>query len=194
MNQEETLTKEQQEEKQREEERERARKRRRRIITILIIIILLMLLLTQCALWKRYGNPITPDYPPQGMEANQKPIDGDNTDKMDSEEGGGAINVTYGMDITADLSEKTVTLYYANPNASNQNVAVLVMVDDLVVAKSDLIAPGHQVTELPLEAYAKEMLMEGGYDAELVVRAYDPESGEKAMIDTKGEVTLTVIP
>ena len=93
---------------------------------------------------------------------------------------------------TVDLSEKTVTFYYANPNASNQNVSILIMVNDLVVAKSDLITPGNQVSKLELQTDAASNLQVGGYNAELVVRAYDPDSGEKAMVDTKGELTLTV--
>ena len=60
-------------------------------------------------------------------------------EKMESPEGGGAINVTYNTEVRIDLSENQVTLLYANPQASNQNVAILVMVGDLVVAKTDLI-------------------------------------------------------
>lgn len=176
-------------EKEKEEKEKEAEKRRRRIIELLILIILLLLLLRSCGPWGR----ISPDYPPQGTEDQQEPIDDDDSDKMDSEEGGGAINVTYSMDVTVDLSDKTVSLYYANPNASNQNVSILLMVDDLVVAKSDLITPGHQVRQLPLESYAKSKLMAGGYDASLVVRSYNPENGEKAMINTEGKVDLTVV-
>lgn len=177
-------------EKQSTEEKEEKRKK---WILLLLLLILLFLLLTLCILIFRYKNPIKPDYPPQGMEANQEMIDGDKSEKMDSPEGGGAINVTYGMDVTVDLSEEKVSFYYANPNSSNQNVAVSIQIEDLVVAKSDLIAPGNQLKELPLEEYAKERLQIGGYDAKLVVRAYDPESGEKAMVDTNGSITVTVV-
>lgn len=111
---------------------------------------------------------------------------------MESPEGGGAINVTYNTEVRIDLSENQVTLLYANPQASNQNVAILVMVGDLVVAKTDLITPGHGVDSLVLEGAAKERLMAGGYDGELVIRAYDPETGEKAMIDAKAKVRITV--
>lgn len=165
------------------------------VIIILSILIVLCIGVTIWALFLRDGGDdqgITPDYPPQGVENGQTPIDGDDSDKMESPEGGGAINVTYGTSATVDLSQGTVAIYYANPNASNQNVAVLVMVDDLVVAKSDLITPGNQVTELVLEEYAGTKLQAGGYNAELVVRAYDPQTGEKAMVDTKGEIQLTV--
>lgn len=162
------------------------------LIIILVTGIVICTGVTIWALFFRGGGDISPDYPPQGIESNQTPIDGDDSGKLDSPEGGGAINVTYGTAATVDLSEKTVTIYYANPNASNQNVSILIMVNDLVVAKSDLITPGNQVSKLELQKEAASRLQVGGYNAELVVRAYDPESGEKAMVDTKGELTLTV--
>lgn len=164
------------------------------LVPVLCIGIVLCLLVTIWALFFRdTGKPITPDYPPQGTEQNQKPLEGDEGDKIDSPEGGGAINVTYGTAVTVDLSENKVTLLYANPQASNQNVAILIMIDDLVIAKSEQITPGYGVDTLPLEEYAKERLTVGGYDGELVIRAYDPETGEKAMVDTKGEITITVV-
>lgn len=162
------------------------------LIIILSVGIVICLGVTIWAVFFRGGDDISPDYPPQGIESNQTPIDGDDSGKLESPEGGGAINVTYGTAATVDLSEKTVTIYYANPNASNQNVSILIMVNDLVVAKSDLITPGNQVSKLELQKEAASRLQVGGYNAELVVRAYDPESGEKAMVDTKGELTLTV--
>ena len=162
------------------------------LIIILSVGIVICTGVTIWAVFFRGGGGISPDYPPQGIESNQTPIDGDDSGKLDSPNGGGAINVTYGTAATVDLSEKTVTLYYANPNASNQNVSILIMVNDLVVAKSDLITPGNQVSKLELQKDAASKLQVGGYNAELVVRAYDPDSGEKAMVDTKGELTLTV--
>ena len=162
------------------------------LIIILSVGIVICTGVTIWAVFFRGGDDISPDYPPQGIESNQTPIDGDDSGKLESPEGGGAINVTYGTAATVDLSEKTVTIYYANPNASNQNVSILIMVNDLVVAKSDLITPGNQVSKLELQKEAASRLQGGGDNAELVVRAYDPESGEKAMVDTKGELTLTV--
>ena len=162
------------------------------LIIVLSVGIVICTGVTIWAVFFRGGDDISPDYPPQGIESNQTPIDGDDSGKLESPEGGGAINVTYGTAATVDLSEKTVTIYYANPNASNQNVSILIMVNDLVVAKSDLITPGNQVSKLELQKEAASRLQVGGYNAELVVRAYDPESGEKAMVDTKGELTLTV--
>lgn len=169
-------------------------KKRSILIIALSVLIVVCVGVTAWALFFRSGpDPINPDYPPQGTDDNQRPIEGDDSTKIDSPEGGGAINVTFGTSATASLGEKTVQLYYANPGASNQNVAILIVIGEMVVAKSDLITPGNEVTQLTLEDYAASMLQLGGYDAELVVRAYDPDSGEKAMVDTKGQITLTVI-
>lgn len=133
-----------------------------------------------------------PDYPPQKIEAGQIPLEDDNSDKIDSPEGGGAINVTFDKEATVRLSEEKITLYYANPNASNQNVAIVVMIENVIVAQSDLITPGNMITELMLTDDVISRLQEGRYDAILVVKAYEPNSGEKAMVDTECELTVTV--
>lgn len=165
------------------------------IASVLALILVVAICVTIWAVFFRESNepPITPDYPPQGTEENQKPLEGDEGEKIESPSGGGAINVTYNVNVNVDLSENKVTLLYANPQASNQNVAILIMIDELVVAKSELITPGYGVDTLTLEEYAKERLKVGGYDGTLVIRAYDPETGEKAMVDTKGEITITVV-
>lgn len=164
------------------------------LVPVLCIGIVLCMAVTIWALFFREGSkPITPDYPPQGTEQNQKPLEGDEGEKIESPSGGGAINVTYGTSVTVDLSDNKVTLLYANPQTSNQNVAILIMIDELVIAKSEQITPGYGVDTLTLEEYAKERLAVGGYNGELVIRAYNPETGEKAMVDTKGEITITVV-
>ena len=165
------------------------------IASVLALVLILAIGITVWALFFRDSGtpPITPDYPPQGTEQNQKPLEGDEGEKIESPSGGGAINVTYGTSVTVDLSDNKVTLLYANPQASNQNVAILIMIDELVIAKSEQITPGYGVDTLTLEEYAKERLAVGGYNGELVIRAYDPETGEKAMVDTKGEITITVV-
>lgn len=177
-----------------EQKTEEKEKKRQLLIILLIIGMVICIGITVWALFFRDSTgTATPDYPPQGVEVNQNPIEDDNSGKLDSPAGGGAINVTYGTAATASLSEKKITFYYANPNASNQNVSVLITVDNLLVAKSDLINPGNEVTSLELEEKAVELLETNKmYNAELTVRAYDPDSGEKAMVDTKGEITLTV--
>lgn len=168
-------------------------KKRKLLIILLIIGMVICIGITVWALFFRDSGSTENDYKPQGIEINQTPIDGDNSDKLESPDGGGAINVTYGTNATASLSKKTLTFYYANPNASNQNVSILIQVDGLTVAKSDLITPGNELNSLTLDEKAATFLEKDKmYNAELTVRAYDPDSGEKAMVDTKGEIELTV--
>lgn len=174
-------------------------KKKTRNIIIIVLIILLILICIGVTIWALFfrgsgtpNSPITPDYPPQGTDDNQKPIDGDDSDKIESPEGGGAIRVTYSPDATVSLSQKKIALYYANPGASNQNVRLLVKIGDVYIAKSELITPGNYIEELALTDDAVALLQEGGYDAELLIQSYDPVTDEKAMVDTKGELTLTV--
>lgn len=167
-----------------------------------IIIIALSVLIVVCigvTLWALFlrdtsepSKPITPDYPPQGTEDNQKPIEGDDDTKLESPEGGGAVRVEFFPDATASLSEKTIRIIYKNPNASNQNVRVLVKVGETYIAKSELITPGHEIEQLALSDEALSLLQVGGYKAEIHIQFYDPETNEKAMVDSKGELTLTV--
>lgn len=85
------------------------------LIIILVTGIVICTGVTIWALFFRGGDDISPDYPPQGIESNQTPIDGDDSGKLDTPEGGGAINVTYGTAATVDLSEKTVTIITPTP-------------------------------------------------------------------------------
>lgn len=171
-------------------------KTRNIIIVALSVLIVLCVGVTVWALFFRDSGtpntPITPDYPPQGTDNNQKPIEGDDGNKIDSPEGGGAIRVTYSPNATVSLSEKKITFYYANPGASNQNVRLLIKVGEVYIARSELITPGNYIEELTLADEAVTLLQEGGYNAELLIQSYDPETNEKAMVDTKGELTLTV--
>lgn len=166
------------------------------IIIVLSVLIVICLGVTVWALFFRDSGgpsgPITPDYPPQGTEEGQKPIEGDEGGKIDSPAGGGAIRVTYSPNATVSLTEKKITFYYANPGASNQNVRLLIKVGEVYLAKSELITPGNYIEELTLADEAVALLQEGGYNAELLIQSYDPETGEKAMVDTKGELTITV--
>ena len=49
------------------------------------------------------------------------------------------------------------------------------------------------VTSLPLVDGAEKKLAVGGYNAEIIIYCYHPETGEKAMVDTKGSVVVTVV-
>ena len=68
--------------------------------------------------------------------------------------------------------------------------------EHLVTAKegTGTIRPGNQVSELELLDGAAKKLQEGVYDAVFRILSYDPVTGEKAMVDTLAEITVTVQP
>ena len=72
----------------------------RKQLTILIVVLsLLITAAVATTIWAVFFRgqgtpPISPDYPPQSTEQSQKPLEGDDGEKMESPEGGGAINVT----------------------------------------------------------------------------------------------------
>lgn len=167
--------------------------------TLLIIIALSVLLVIaiSVSIWAivfREGEDILPpDYPPQDTDDNQTPIPDDQGGQIQAPAGGGAVNITYAENVTVDLSDKKASLYYANPSKSNQNVAVSIVIGEDVIIKSELITAGNMVTSLPLVEGAAEKLAVGGYNAEIIIYCYHPETGEKAMIETKGAVVVTVV-
>ena len=168
--------------------------RKKKIILVLLVLVLLALIaVTVWAIFFREPEPILPpDYPPQNVDPGQKPIPDDEGGKIESPTGGGAVNITYSTAFNADLSDGNVKFYYANPARSNQNVAIAVVIGEEVICRSELVTPGNMITVLPLLEDAKERLTVGGYEAELIIYCYHPQTGEKAMVDTRAPITLNV--
>ena len=163
------------------------------VITVLLAIVLVIAIcVTVWAIFFR-KDVLPPDYPPQNTDQNQQPLPDDPGGQIQTPAGGGAVNITYSEKVTIDLSDKQASLYYANPSRSTQNGAIAIVIGDEVILRSELITPGNMVTTLPLASGADKKLAVGVYDAELVVYCYDTVTGEKAMVDTRGAVELTVV-
>ena len=162
------------------------------IIALSVVLAVAIFVSIWAIFFREEEDVLPPDYPPQDTDDNQTPIPDDIGGSIETPEGGGAVNITYAENITVDLSDKTASLYYANPSRSNQNVAIAIVIGEEVIIRSELITPGNMVTALPLVDGAEEKLSAGGYNAEIIIYCYHPETGEKAMIDTKGEVVVTV--
>ena len=145
-----------------------------------------------------FRNPGTSgDYAPDKLEPNAQIIQNDGNEKLEAPTGGGAISLQYEDKVTINLSDKKAYFNYSNysnPNKSTQNIVLEIVIKDQTVAKSALIKAGYKITELPLESGAEKLLSKGVYneDAVFKISSYDPETGEKAMVDTKAEITVTV--
>lgn len=163
------------------------------LIPVLILITLIAIGVTIWALFFRNTAPVlSPDYAPVEEETNAQPIGDDDSEKMEAEEGGGAVSLTYSNEVTIDLSDKTASLLFANPGKSLQDMVVQIVIKDTVIVQSGTLKPGNQVTKLNLLDGAEKELQPGGYDGTFVVFYYDQDSGEKAVVNTEIPITVTV--
>lgn len=139
---------------------------------------------------------LTPDYPlpPEDTAANAIP--GDDTQKAQSDNGGGSVTIRLNDTASIDLASGTVTMWYQNPNASNQDsVITLVLTQngtDYPVARSGLVKTGHQVQELALLPEAPQ-LAPGVYTGKYLIDHYNPDTGEKAVTNSEfTDIEVTV--
>lgn len=169
-------------------------KRRSVLIIILLIGIIICIAVTVWAVFFREPDKvIPPDYAPGKLEPNAEKVTGDDTGKLDAPVGGGAISMQYADKVTVDLSDKKAYLSYTNPSKSTQDIVLQIVIKGQVIVQSERIEPGYQVKELPLIDGADGLLSEGVYtEAVFKILSYDPKTGEKSMIDTQAEITVTV--
>lgn len=163
------------------------------LIPVLLLITLIAIGVTIWALCFRDTAPVlAPDYAPVEEESNAQAIEDDSGEKLEAEEGGGAVSLTYSNEVTIDLSDKAASLVFANPGKSVQDMVVQIVIDDTVIVQSGTLKPGNQVITLNLLDGAEKQLQPGGYDGKFVVFYYDPDTGEKAVVNTEIPITITV--
>ena len=163
------------------------------IILLSVGIVVCVAVTVWAVFFREPAKVITPDYAPGKLDPNAERITGNDTGKLETPSGGGAISLQYVDKVTIDLSDKKAYLTYANPSKSTQNIVLQIVIKGQVIVQSERIEPGYQVRELPLLPGADKMLSEGVYtEAVFKILSYNPETGEKAMVDTQAEITVTV--
>ena len=168
----------------------------RRSKLLILLLLLLCFIATGVSVWALFFREpditLAPDYAPQEQEEHAETIPDDTGDKMETPQGGGAVSLTYANQVGIDLSAGTVSLLFANPGKSNQDMVIQVVIQDQVIAQSGTISPGYRVMNLDLLEGAVKMLSTGGYDGKFVVLYYNQETGEKAIINTEIPIQITV--
>ncbi len=171
------------------------------IIILLLILILLFGAVSIWALFFRDNSPVVdegpgilaPDYAPMDTDTNATDIENDSTDKLDAPEGGSAVGMNWSPNVVVDLSEKTIVLMFQNPGRSLNNMVLQIAVQDTLLAQSDLLIPGKMLTKMPLKEEAISQLQVGGYNGKFIASFYNPNTGEKNMVDSEIAVTITVV-
>ncbi len=153
-------------------------KTRRRVI-IAIILIILLLLLSQCGRCSTTSLAPSQDVAAQDMEQPEE--------KMEADEGGGAVNITYSGAAQIDLVSRTASIHVENPARSTHDMVIELVITDgeqeTPVAKSGLLPAGYQLSTLDLNDNIE--MEPGSYQGYFLISFYDPESKEQAYANTK---------
>lgn len=162
------------------------------ILTLLLITIAAVCITVWALFFRDTETVLAPDYAPQEEEPNAEAIPDDTYEKLDNPEGGSSVSLTYSRDVSISLSEETASLLFANPGKSNQVMVLQIVVQDEVIVQSGTLKPGNQVKTLDLLDGMSEKLSVGTYEGKFVVLYYDPQTGEKSIVNTEIPITITV--
>lgn len=163
---------------------------------VLLAVTIVSLCVTGWAVFLRPKPKLT-DYAPAELEPNALNYEEDiSTEKLSASSGGGAVSISYTKQVYVDTVAHTATLHYANPMSSVNYVAVqLVLVDDAgreaVLGQSGMLKPGTKLETLALTDDAG--LKPGSYGGKFVLTFYDPDTGEKAIVNTVVEGLEVVV-
>ncbi len=123
--------------------------------------------------------------PPEDDYATR--IENDNSKKNKSN-GGGAVSLGYSLEAQADLVSKQVSILLQNPNASNKDMAATLYIQsgetNVPIAKSGLVKAGKELKSMTLNLDGIA-LQSGTYKGYFILDFYDPDSGEKALMNSK---------
>ena len=161
------------------------------LIPVLLLITLIAIGVTIWALCFRDTAPVlAPDYAPVEEESNAQAIEDDSGEKLEAEEGGGAVSLTYSNEVTISLADAAATVQITNPTRSNQSMLIQLMIQDVKIGQSGTIPPGNQLTVIPLDENIT--LEPGTYEGMFHLLFFDTETNERANLNTNIPVTITV--
>ena len=170
---------------------------------IIIIWFLGLLLGIGLAIWlisriigSNIGIVEIPDNPLPSLDPNVAVVVDDDTVKEQSEDGGGSVTMWYSLDASLSLSSGNIEMYFINPNASNHSVVIELCVvsgsDEIVIATSGLIPAGMGITTMDFDKQSV-VLSAGDYEGKYNIYAYDPVTGEKAIMEMEiTDLTISV--
>lgn len=128
---------------------------------------------------------IDPDHPMPTQDVNATPNEDDNSEKAQVEEGGGSLSMIYSLDAELNLTTGQIRIYFMNPNASTHDVSLILYVvsgdTEVPIAQSGRISAGYSLTSLTM-VEGTAALSEGIYTGYYMLSLFDPETGERALV------------
>lgn len=171
---------------------EKSDRKSRWIILLLLLLLLIAIGVTLWALFFWEETTLTPDYAPRREDKYAQSLDDQGDEKLEQVQGGGAVSLTYSTKVTVTLDDGMASVYFANPSKSNQDMVLQLVVQDVILAQSGKLSPGKQLDTLELLEGAASRLQPGGYNGQFVVLFYQPDTGEKTIVNTEIPVDVTV--
>lgn len=186
-----------------EESTKKFRRVRAHLIGLCAVLLAAIVLLAIRYAWIHPPKTVlNPDYPSVPEEPNRKPT-GDTLTPMESESGGGAVALNYSDKVTYSLSTRLVQLQFANPGSSNHAFIIQLIVygntndmgvtDEYLLAESGVLKPGFLVEQLAGSLDDNLILSQGVYKGVMRLLFYNPDTGEKSIVNTEIPVDITVV-
>lgn len=128
---------------------------------------------------------IAPDHPMPSQDVNSQVNEDDNTQKAEVEEGGGSLSMVYSLDAKLNLDTGKIQIYFKNPNASTHDVSIILYIvsgdTEVAIAQSGRVSAGYSLTQLEM-VEGTATLTEGVYNGYYLLSLFDPETGERALV------------
>ncbi|MCL2487584.1 MAG: hypothetical protein FWE80_02760 [Oscillospiraceae bacterium] len=169
---------------------------RKFLIILLVVITVGAVATTLFVLLKNSDDPdAIPEFAPQDTDNNAEAIeDDDDEEKLEASEGGGAVSMSYSKEVSISLSEKKASIIFWNPKRSTMDAVLQLIVisgeQEAVIAQSQLLPAGYKLEKMDLLDTAK--LSAGKYSGKFNILYYNPETGERAVVNTNIPVDIQV--
>lgn len=178
-------------EEQRDKRFEKVRRRYRIAVIVLLVAIILLAI-------RVGGQPIvlTPDYQIAETEPNAFPSHTDE-EKLEVSQGGGAVAMIYSDQVIYNMATEQVSLSYTNPSSSTASIIIQVIIlapdgSEYLLAQSGAMNPGYAVNVLDSDLDSNIQLSQGVYNGIMRLLFYNPDTGERAIVNTEIDVDITV--
>ena len=186
------------------QQQEEEKKKRRWLLLLLLLLLLIIKGLLLYIFWGDLGLPdifcprptqgiLAPDYTSRPIDPGADPIPGDSGTKIEIGDCiEGEVNLIYSDNVIIDLSSKKVTLNFQNPSRSTSDIIVQVVIQDTLIAESGVVQAGFKISQIDLAADAQSKLAPGIYEGKFTFHIYNPETGDRAMVNVESPITVDV--
>lgn len=167
----------------------KAKTEQKRSKNILFLLLLLLVIGVDCCIsFGIFSIPtedagiLNPDQIPEGsLEEAELPSNGKNQ-----------VSLTVGSTVQLSLSDGEASLLFQYPEQSNQRIQLQLYIQDQMIAVSDYLDPGSQVSFL--SNVHTSQLREGQYRGMILVNCFDAETMEKSKIQCRFPVIVKASP